>query len=100
MIHASTSITGELFHRCSTDEALATVRGDPRLRHRVELHLRQLEVRATDLVERHLASISAVADELDRKRCLTGDEVVAILRAVGYSKQRAKTLELTTTERS
>jgi cell division protease FtsH len=99
VIHASTSLTGELFHRCSTDDALATVRADPQLRHKVELHLRQLEVRATDLVERHLASISAVAEELARKRYLTGDEVVAIMRAVGC-KQAATTLEFTSTQRS
>jgi cell division protease FtsH len=100
VIYASTSITGEFFHRCSTDDALATVRGYPQLRRKVEQHLRQLEKRATDLVEHHLKSIDAVARALAEKRHLTGDEVVAIMQAVSCNKQPAKTLELITTERS
>jgi cell division protease FtsH len=83
VIYASTSLTGEFFHLSSANDALAAVRGDPRLRHRVEMHLRQLEKRSTALVERHLQSISAVAEELIRKRYLTGAEVVAIMQTVG-----------------
>ncbi len=81
VLHASTSLTGEFFHRCSSDEALATVRADPRLRHLVEQHLRRLEKRATDLVERHRECIDAVAHALAKSRYLTGDEVVAVMQA-------------------
>jgi cell division protease FtsH len=86
VIHASTCLTGNLFHLCSTDDAPATVRADPRLRRAVEQHLRKLEIRATSLVEHHLESITAVAEALAKKRYLSGDEVVAIMQAVGYLK--------------
>jgi cell division protease FtsH len=86
VIHASTCLTGNLFHLCSTDNALATVRADPRLRRAVEQHLRKLEIRATSLVEHHLESITAVAEALAKKRYLSGDEVVAIMQAIGYLK--------------
>jgi cell division protease FtsH len=35
VIHASTSLTGEFFHRSESDEALATARADPQLRKKV-----------------------------------------------------------------
>jgi cell division protease FtsH len=92
LIYSSTSLTGEFFHASSASDALATVRGDPRLRHKVEQHLRQLERRASRLVELHLDSISAVAEELARKRFLTGTEVVAIMQAVSGDKQPADRL--------
>jgi cell division protease FtsH len=84
VLYASTSLTGEFFHRCSSDDALATVRADPRLRHLVEQHLRRLEKRATDLVERYRECIDAVAKALAKSRYLTGDEVIAVMRAVNY----------------
>jgi cell division protease FtsH len=86
VIHASTSLTGKYFHRCSSEEALATVRADPELRLDVELHLRRLEKRATDLVERYRESIDAVAKALAKRRHLTGDEVVGIMQAVNDLK--------------
>jgi cell division protease FtsH len=91
VLYASTSLTGEFFHLCSSDEALATVRADPRLRHLVEQHLRRLEKRATDLVERYSECIDAVAKALAKSRYLTGDEVIAVLQAADY-------LKLTSTE--
>jgi cell division protease FtsH len=84
VLYASTSLTGEFFHLCSSDEALATVRTDPRLRDLVEQHLRRLEKRATDLVERYRECIDAVAKALAKSRYLTGDEVIAVLQAVNY----------------
>jgi cell division protease FtsH len=84
VLYASTSLTGEFFHLCSSDEALATVRADPRLRHLVEQHLRRLEKRATDLVERYGECIDAVAKALAQRRYLTGDEVIAVLQAANY----------------
>jgi cell division protease FtsH len=86
VIHASTSLTGEFFHRSQSDEALATARADPLLRRKVEQHLRRLGRRATDLVELHRKSIDAVAKALARKRYLGGDEVVAVMQAVGHRK--------------
>ena len=86
VLHASTSLTGEFFHRCSSDEALATARADPRLRRLVEQHLRRLEKRAKDLVERHRECIDAVARALAESRHLTGDEVVAVMQATARLK--------------
>ncbi|MEI9923445.1 MAG: hypothetical protein WDN50_07895 [Bradyrhizobium sp.] len=82
MIYSSTSLTGEFFHRSSASDALATVRGDPRLRHKVEQHLRQLERRASRFVEQHLSAISAVAERLMQTRYLTGEEVLSVMRSV------------------
>jgi cell division protease FtsH len=84
VLYASTSLTGEFFHRCSSDEALATVRADPRLRHLVEQHLRRLEKRAADLVARYCECIDAVAQALAKSRYLTGDEVIAVMQAVNH----------------
>jgi cell division protease FtsH len=84
VLYASTSLTGEFFHLCSSEEALATVRADPKLRDLVEQHLRRLEKRATDLVERCRDCIDAVAKALAERRYLTGDEVIAVLQAVNY----------------
>ena len=86
VICASTSLTGEFFHRCSPEDALTTVRADPHLRHEVEQHLRRLENRATELVERHRECIDAVAAALAKKRHLTGDEVASVIQAVNYLK--------------
>jgi cell division protease FtsH len=81
-IHTSTSLVGTLFHRCSSEDALATVRSDPALRRRVERHLRELEERACEIVQRHRDSILAVADELAAKRHLTGDAVISIIERI------------------
>jgi cell division protease FtsH len=86
VLYASTSLTGEFFHLCSSEEALATVRADPKLRDLVEQHLRRLEKRATDLVERYRECIDAVAKALAESRYLTGDEVIAVLQAADYLK--------------
>jgi cell division protease FtsH len=79
VLHTSTAVTGNLFHRCSPEDALATVRADHRLRRIVEGHLRALELRAEALVVKHRDAIVAVADELARTRHLSGDAVRAIV---------------------
>lgn len=79
VLHTSTAVTGNLFHRCSPEDALATVRADHRLRRIVEGHLRALELRAEVLVVTHREAIVAVADELARARHLSGDAVRAIV---------------------
>jgi hypothetical protein len=82
VLHTSTSLVDTLFHRCSSEDALATVRSDPALRRRVERHLRELEERACELVQRHRDSILAVADELAAKRHLTGEAVISIIERI------------------
>ena len=82
VLHTSTSVMGTLLHRCSSNDALATVRTDPVLRRRVERHLRELEQRACELVQRHRNAILAVAGELAVKRHLTGDAVISIIERV------------------
>jgi cell division protease FtsH len=79
VIHTSTAVTGNLFHRCSAEHALATARADPRLRRIVEGHLRALELRAEALVMKYREAIVAVADELVRTRHLSGDAIRAIV---------------------
>jgi hypothetical protein len=81
--HASTFLAGNLFHLSPSEDALTAVRADPRLRRKVEHHLRRIEKRATELVELHRDGIAAVAVALAASRHLTGDEVVAILRKIG-----------------
>ena len=94
VLHTSTSLMGTLLHRCSSEDALATVRIDPTLRNRVERHLRELEERACELVQRHRDSILAVADELAVKRHLTGDAIVSIIERVQRpSTARKKSLQ-------
>jgi hypothetical protein len=51
-------------------------------------------------VERYLESISAVAEALAQKRYLSGDEVVAIMQAVGCKPQSNVDLEFIATEGS
>jgi cell division protease FtsH len=79
VLHCSTAVTGNLFHRCSPAHALETARADPRLRRIIEGHLRALELRAEALVLKHRDAIVAVADELARARYLSGDAVRAIV---------------------
>ncbi len=86
ILHASTSMVGNLFHRCSGEKALATARADPLLRRAIEHHLRKIEMRAEKLVERHRESVIAVADELAIKRYLTGAEVTAIVERITSAK--------------
>jgi cell division protease FtsH len=94
VLHTSTSLMGTLLHRCSSEDALATVRIDPALRNRVERQLRELEERACELVQRHRDSILAVADELAVKRHLTGDAVISIIERVQRpSTARKKSLQ-------
>jgi hypothetical protein len=79
VLHTSTVVTGNLFHRSSPDNALETARADPRLRRIIGRHLRALERRAERLVTEQRDAIVAVADELVRTRHLSGDAVRAIV---------------------
>ena len=90
VVHTSTSLMGTLLHRCSSNDALTTVRQDPALCRRVERHLRELEERACELVQRHRDSILAVADELAVKRHLTGDAVLSIIERIHRPKTAKK----------
>jgi cell division protease FtsH len=82
VLHTSTVVTGNLFHRSAPDNALETARADPRLRRIIARHLRLLERRAESLVTEHRDAIVAVADELVRTRHLSGDAVRAIVEWV------------------
>jgi SpoVK/Ycf46/Vps4 family AAA+-type ATPase len=88
VLHTSTVVTGNLLHRSSPDNALKTVRADPRLRRIVGQHLRELEKRAERLVTEHRDAIVAVADELVRTRHLSGEAVRAIIERVRGSRIR------------
>lgn len=81
--HASTGVTGSVFHLCSDEEALETARKDPALRRTVNAHLRHLEKRAETLVRGNVDAIRAVADALAKARHLSGEAVIAIIKRVG-----------------
>jgi cell division protease FtsH len=79
VVHASTSLTGDLFHRAAAADALDVARSDPRLRRAISQHLLALEIRTVELVRKHGAAIIAVADALAASRHLSGDAVRVIV---------------------
>lgn len=87
--HASTGVTGLLFHHASTDDALEAARRNPALRSAIERHLQQLDERAAKLVERHRDRISAVADALVQHRFLSADGVVEIVSRIPQNDERS-----------
>jgi cell division protease FtsH len=78
-LHASAGLGDTLTYLVSHRDALAAVRADQRLRNRVEQHLRILQARADEMVQRHRDAIVAVADQLRTRRQLSGEEVRRIV---------------------
>ncbi len=92
LLHTSTCVTGNIFHRCAADDALPTVRADPQLRRAVEQHLRKLEERAENLVHRYREAIIAVADALQTARHLSGEAVISIIEQIAAGKTACSTV--------
>lgn len=82
-VHASYGMGDDLVYVGAGDDLLHEVAVNSQLRARVERHLRELEVRAEDLVHQNRAAILAVAERLAVRRFLRGDEVREIMQAAG-----------------
>jgi hypothetical protein len=72
---------GELAYLGGPDRCGTLLQYDPMLRMAVNQDLARLHARAVDIVERHRASIEAVAAALADRRHLTGDEVRRLVEA-------------------
>jgi len=81
-LHASTGLGDTLAYITSHQDALQAVRNDRELRSKVEQHLQALQARSDALVRRHCAEILAVADQLQMRRHLSGEEIRRIIAAV------------------
>jgi cell division protease FtsH len=86
-LHASAGLGETLTYTISYQEALLAVRTDRELRIKVEQHMRALEARANELVQRNRDAIVAVADRLRTHRQLSGEEVRRIVEATPPSDQ-------------
>lgn len=86
-LHASSGLGDTLTYITSYKEALAAVRDDCELRSKVEMHLRALQGRAEEIVDRHRDAIIAVADQLRTRRQLSGEEIRRIFDATSPSDQ-------------
>jgi cell division protease FtsH len=87
-LHASTGLAGSLVYLVSHADALQAVRNDPKIRSRVERHMRRLQVRADDFVREHRDAIVAVAEQLRVRRHLSGAEIRRIVEASAFSGSR------------
>jgi cell division protease FtsH len=87
-VHASTGLGGSLVYLVSHADALQAVRSDPKIRSRVERHMRRLQVRADDFVREHRDAIVAVAEQLRVRRHLSGAEIRRIVEASAFSGSR------------
>jgi cell division protease FtsH len=86
-LHASAGLGDTLTYLVSHRDALAAVRADQRLRGRVEQHLRTLQARADEIVHKRRDAIIAVADRLQARRQLSGEEVRRIVEATPPNDQ-------------
>jgi cell division protease FtsH len=87
-LHASTGLGGSLVYLVSHADALQAVRSDPKIRSRVERHMRRLQVRADNFVREHRDAIEAVAEQLRVRRHLSGAEIRRIVEALAFPGSR------------
>lgn len=78
-LHASTGLGDTLAYITSHQDALQAVRRHPELRLKVEQHLQVLQARTDELVRRHRDAILALADRLQTRRHLSGEEIRRIV---------------------
>lgn len=86
-LHASSGLGDTLTYVTSFKEALAAVRDDRELRLKVEQHLRALQERTEEIVQRHCDAIIAVADQLKTRRQLSGKEIRRIFDATSPNNE-------------
>lgn len=73
-IHGSFGLGGNLLHRAPANDPARSL-ADPRFRDLIEAELRTLDTRCATLLATHRPQIEAIADALERKRALTGEEL-------------------------
>jgi AAA+ superfamily predicted ATPase len=78
-LHGSSGLGDTLTYITSFENALAAVRDDCGLRLKVEKHLRILQRRAEEIVQRHRDAIVSVTNQLKARRQLSGDEIRRIV---------------------
>lgn len=69
----------EMIYLGDGDEVLRELRGNTAARRRVDDALRRLQSHALDVVEHHRAEVVLIAEELMRRRFLSGPEITEIL---------------------
>jgi cell division protease FtsH len=79
-LHASFGLGGELAYLGAVEDLQREICFNIKLRDQVEQHLRELDARATELVENNHEAIFAVAERLASRRFLSGSQVVEIVR--------------------
>lgn len=80
-LHAAWGLGDTISYVAAEDDVLAAVALHGSLRDKVEKHLLALQTEAREVVNRHRGAIIAVSDQLQRRRVLTGGEIVRILEA-------------------
>jgi cell division protease FtsH len=88
-LHCSAGLGDTLAYIVSHRNALSAVRGDRKLRSKVEQHLQMLQTRTDQVVHRYRDPIIAVADRLRMCRRLSGDEIRQIVNATPASSDNA-----------
>lgn len=78
-IHGSLGLGESLSHRAASTHALSLM-ADQDFRRLVEEQLRILDTRCTAILTSHLPQLQAVAEALQAKRVMTGDEFLALVQ--------------------
>ncbi len=76
-IHGSFGLGNSLLHRATVSDATRSL-ADPKFRELIEAELRALDSRSSQLLTEHRRAFDAIAEALERKRALTGDELRAL----------------------
>jgi hypothetical protein len=84
-LHTSTTLAGGPVFLCPARDAIDFLRLDSLMRRAVQAHLVQLMLRTGEEVLRYQGTITIVADELVRRRMLSGREVDEIVRQTAPS---------------
>lgn len=82
-LHASYGMGDDLVYLGAGEDLLREIAMNGQLRARVEWHLRELEIRAEDLVRKNREAILAVAECLVIRRYVGGAEIMDIMKGVG-----------------
>jgi hypothetical protein len=85
-MHASYGLDDSLICFGTRQDAVGLIALDDSLRARVERHLKSLQSRADELVERHREAVLEVARRLSTDRYLGGDVVRRIFESIQASR--------------
>ncbi len=79
-LHASAGLGADLVHLARPENAVSLLAIDPALRRAVGDELARIHERAVAIVRKNQRAVEALADALQRRRFLEGDEAAAIAR--------------------